>query len=118
MDDARFQPEQLEGWSCRHRGRENRGILPASCRFARSWDGENHEHGSGYVKFTSPNPGSSSKQLPKGRLFKKPKTRTSPGLLSSSVVKNLPVNAGDTDSIPGLGRFQCHRATEPASRNY
>ena len=27
------------------------------------------------------------------------------GFLGSSVVKNLPVNAGDTDLIPGLGRF-------------
>ena len=27
------------------------------------------------------------------------------GFLGGSVVKNLPVNAGDVGSIPGLGRF-------------
>ena len=27
------------------------------------------------------------------------------GLPSGSVVKNLPVNAGDVGSVPGLGRF-------------
>ena len=32
------------------------------------------------------------------------------------VVKNSPANAGDTGSIPGLGR--CHGATEPMSCNY
>ena len=28
----------------------------------------------------------------------------SPGFLGSSVVKNLPANAGDTGSVPGSGR--------------
>ena len=27
-----------------------------------------------------------------------------PGFLGGSVVKNLPANAGDTDSVPGEGR--------------
>ena len=29
-----------------------------------------------------------------------------------TVDKNPPANAGDVSSIPGLGRFPCHRATK------
>ena len=32
---------------------------------------------------------------------------------SDSVLKNLPVNAGDTGSIPGLGSSHTRRVTEP-----
>ena len=35
-------------------------------------------------------------------LLKKPMSRDFP---DGAVVKNLPANAGDTDLIPGLGRF-------------
>ena len=35
------------------------------------------------------------------------------GFLGSSVVKNLPVNAGDTNLIPGLGRFPWRRKWQP-----
>ena len=31
------------------------------------------------------------------------------------VIKNLPVNAGDTGLIPGLGRF--HMVTKPVNHN-
>ena len=34
------------------------------------------------------------------------------------VVKNLPVNAEDTGSIPGLGRFHMLQATKPMHHNY
>ena len=32
--------------------------------------------------------------------------------------KNWPANAGDRVSIPGPGRFTCHRVTEPMRHNY
>ena len=35
------------------------------------------------------------------------------GFLGSSVVKNLPVSAGNTDLIPGLGRFPWRRKWQP-----
>ena len=38
------------------------------------------------------------------------------GFPGGSVVKNLPTNAGDTGSVPGLGR--CHEATKPMCHNY
>ena len=34
------------------------------------------------------------------------------------VVKNLPANAWDVDSIPGPGRFHMPLATKPMSHNY
>ena len=34
------------------------------------------------------------------------------------VVKNLPVNAGDTDSIPGLGRFPGEGNGNPLQYSY
>ena len=34
------------------------------------------------------------------------------------VVKNPPANAGDTGSIPGLGRSYMPRATKPMHDNY
>ena len=34
------------------------------------------------------------------------------------VVKNPPVNAGDTDSIPGQGRSACCGTTKPLHHNY
>ena len=41
------------------------------------------------------------------------------GFSGSSVVKNLPVNAGDSGSILGLRRFYiCHRETKPMYHNY
>ena len=39
-----------------------------------------------------------------------------PGFPDGLVVKNLPANAEDVGSIPGLGR--CHRATKPGGHNY
>ena len=38
------------------------------------------------------------------------------GFPGGSVVKNLPTNAGDTGSVPGLGR--CHKVTKPMCHNY
>ena len=35
-----------------------------------------------------------------------------------AVVKNLPDNAGDTSSIPGLEDSTCRRATKPMRHNY
>ena len=40
------------------------------------------------------------------------------GFPGGSVVKNPPANAGDTASIPGLGRSHMHRATKPGHHNY
>ena len=34
------------------------------------------------------------------------------------VVKNLPASVADMDSIPGLGRFHMHRATNPMRHNH
>ena len=34
-----------------------------------------------------------------------------PGFTGGSVVKNLSANAGDTGSIPGLGRCHIHRSS-------
>ena len=42
-------------------------------------------------------------------------TRDFPG---GAVVKNLPANAGDTRSIPGLGRSHMPWATKPMGHNY
>ena len=39
------------------------------------------------------------------------------GFPGDSVVKNLPASAGDTDLIPGIGRFHCHGATKPMHHN-
>ena len=39
-------------------------------------------------------------------------------LLFGSVVKNLPANAGDAVSIPGLGDPTCSRAAKPVRHNY
>ena len=35
-----------------------------------------------------------------------------------AVVKNPPANAGDTGSIPGLGRSHMPRKTKPVHHNY
>ena len=40
------------------------------------------------------------------------------GFLGSSVVKNLPANAGDTGSIPGQGDPTCGAATKPMCHQY
>jgi hypothetical protein len=34
------------------------------------------------------------------------------------VDKNLPANAGDVGSVPGLGGFYLHRADKPVHHNY
>ena len=34
------------------------------------------------------------------------------------MVENLPANAGDTGSSPGLEEPTCHGATAPVSHNY
>ena len=46
---------------------------------------------------------------------KKERVRDFPG---GAVVKNLPANAGDTGSSPGLGRFTRCGATKPVRHNY
>ena len=38
------------------------------------------------------------------------------GFPGGSVVKNMPANAGDMGSVPGLGG--CHEATKPVCHNY
>ena len=43
---------------------------------------------------------------------------SSRGFPGGPVVKNLPCNEGDTDSIPGPGRSLCHGVTESAHHNY
>ena len=40
------------------------------------------------------------------------------GFPGGAVVENLPANAGDTGSSPGLGDPTCRRATRPVSHNY
>ena len=40
------------------------------------------------------------------------------GLPGGTVVENLPANAGDTGSSPGLGRSTCCGATKPVHHNY
>ena len=40
-----------------------------------------------------------------------------PDFPSGTVHKNLPANAGDTGSIPGLEDSTCHRAAEPVCHN-
>ena len=40
------------------------------------------------------------------------------GFPGSPVVKNLPCNAGDTSSIPGLGRSHMDGRTKPVYHNY
>ena len=35
-----------------------------------------------------------------------------------AVNKNLPANAGNMGSVPGLGGFQCCRAAKPVCHNY
>ena len=40
------------------------------------------------------------------------------GFPGGAVVENLPANAGDTGSSPGLGRSPCRGATRPVSHNY
>ena len=40
------------------------------------------------------------------------------GFPGGSKVKNLPANAGDTDSIPGPGRIHMPGATGPVFHNY
>ena len=40
------------------------------------------------------------------------------GFPGGPVVKNLPANAGDTGSIPGLGRFHSHGGTKSTCCNY
>ena len=37
---------------------------------------------------------------------------------SSPVDKNLPANAGDMGSIPGLRHATCQKATQPMHHNY
>ena len=49
------------------------------------------------------------------RKFKNNKCWDFPG---GAVVKHPPANAGDTGSIPGLGRPHMPRATEPVHHNY
>ena len=39
------------------------------------------------------------------------------GFPGGAVVENLPANAGDTGSSPGLGDTTCHEATRPMSHN-
>ena len=39
------------------------------------------------------------------------------GFPGGSVVENRPANAGDTGSIPDLGRSTCCRATKPLGHN-
>ena len=48
-------------------------------------------------------------------LFLKTKSEGFPG---GAVVKNPPVNAGDTGSSPGQEDSTCHRATKPMHHNY
>ena len=40
------------------------------------------------------------------------------GFPGGAVVENLPANAGDTGSSPGLGRSHIHGASGPVSHNY
>ena len=40
------------------------------------------------------------------------------GFPGGAVVENLPANAGDTDSSPGLEDPTCRGATRPVSHNY
>ena len=40
------------------------------------------------------------------------------GFPGGPVDKNPPVNAGDTDSIPGQGRSACCGTTKPLHHNY
>ena len=40
------------------------------------------------------------------------------GFFGGSVVKNQPANAGDTGSVPDLGRFHMPQSTKPMSHNY
>ena len=40
------------------------------------------------------------------------------GFPGGAVVENLPANAGDTGSSPGLGRSHMRGATRPVSHNY
>ena len=41
-----------------------------------------------------------------------------PGFPGGAVVENLPANAGDTGSSPGLGRSHMPRSNWPVSHNY
>ena len=45
-------------------------------------------------------------------------SRSHKGFPGGSVVKDSPANAGDTGSIPDMGRLACHRATKPVCHNY
>ena len=45
-------------------------------------------------------------------------SRSHKGFPGGSVVKDSPANAGDTGSIPDMGRPACHRATKPVCHNY
>ena len=48
-----------------------------------------------------------------GITMDKHKVCSLPGFPGDSVVKNMPANAGDTGSIPGLGRFLWRRKWQP-----
>ena len=45
-----------------------------------------------------------------GLRIKKPTQKTAPGFPGGAVVENLPANAGDTGSSPGLGRSHMPRS--------
>ena len=44
--------------------------------------------------------------------------KTLQGFPGGAVVENLPANAGDTGSSPGLGRSHMPQRTRPVSHNY
>ena len=46
------------------------------------------------------------------------KEATTRGFPGGAVAENLPANAGDTGSSPGLGNPTCRGATRPVSHNY
>ena len=53
-----------------------------------------------------------------GWFYQKLKWGEGGGIPGRLVVKNLPCNAKDAGSIPGLGRFHMRRLTKPVLHNF
>ena len=58
------------------------------------------------------------RNMPRHILIKLSKSKHKEGFPGGAVVENLPANAGDTGSSPGLGRSHMPRSNWPVSHNY